>query len=110
MDIFLLDVQFVLFYEKGILWLLKALIESIFCIFHLWSSRDCHQPFSDNELVIRSGANLDLKDYHNKTAFDILNEDGGNLSQEEKTRLKDLPRLIKQEQAQQQQQQQRNQA
>ena len=79
-------------------------------LLHLWSSRDSHQPFSDNELVIRSGANLDLKDYHNKTAFDILNEDGGNLSQEEKTRLKDLPRLIKQEQAQQQQQQQRNQA
>jgi len=56
------------------------------------------------ELLIRSGANLDHKDYHNKTAFDILDQYGRGLSQEEKTRLKDLPRLIKQ----QQQQQQRN--
>jgi Ankyrin repeats (3 copies) len=56
------------------------------------------------ELLIRSGANLDHKDYYNKTAFDILDQYGRGLSQEEKTRLKDLPRLIKQ----QQQQQQRN--
>ena len=52
------------------------------------------------ELLIRSGANLDLKDIHNKTAFQILDEEGGTLSKEEKTRLKDLPRLIKQEQLQ----------
>jgi hypothetical protein len=58
------------------------------------------------ELLIRSGANLDLKNKHNKTAFQLLDEDGGVLSQAEKTRLKDLPRLIKQERAQQQ----RNQA
>ena len=66
------------------------------------------------ELLIRSGANLDLKDYQNKTAFQLLDVHGGGLSQEEKTRLKDLPRLIKQEQAQAQQQhqlqQQRNQS
>ena len=55
------------------------------------------------ELLIRSGANLDLKDKDNKTAFQRLDEHGGDLSQEEKTRLKDLPRLIKQEQAQAQQ-------
>jgi len=81
-------------------------------LLHLWSSRDSHQPFSDNELLIRSGANLDLKDIFNKTAFQILDGYGGGLSQEEKTRLRDLPRLIKQEQAQQQaqQQQQQNQA
>ena len=52
------------------------------------------------ELLIRSGANLDLKDTYNRTAFQILDESGGNLCQEEKTRLNDLPRLIKQEQAQ----------
>ena len=65
------------------------------------------------ELLIRSGANLDLKDYQNKTAFQLLDQYGHGLSQEEKTRLKDLPRLIKQEQAQakqQQQEQQRNQS
>ena len=54
------------------------------------------------ELLIRSGANLDLNDSQNKTAFQILDKRGGHLSQEEKTRLKDLPRLIKQEQAQSQ--------
>jgi ankyrin repeat protein len=54
------------------------------------------------ELFIRSGANLDLKDNDNKTAFQLLDELGRGLSQEEKTRLKDLPRIIKQEQAQQQ--------
>ena len=59
------------------------------------------------ELLIRSGANLELKSRDNKTAFQILDQNGGRLSQEDKTRLKDLPRLIKQEQAQQQQ---RNQA
>ena len=53
------------------------------------------------ELLIRSGANLDLKDRKNKTAFQLLDEQGGVLSQAEKTRLKDLPRLIKQERAQQ---------
>jgi ankyrin repeat protein len=53
------------------------------------------------ELLIRSGANIDLKDKYNKTAFQILDEYGGDLSQAEKTRLKDLPRLIKQERAQQ---------
>ena len=58
------------------------------------------------ELLIRSDANIDLKDDNNQTAFQILDEDGGRLSQAEKTRLKDLPRLIKQERAQQQ----RNQA
>ena len=52
------------------------------------------------ELLIRSGANLDLKDKGNKTAFQLLDERGGDLSQEEKTRLKDLPRLIRQEQLQ----------
>ena len=57
------------------------------------------------ELLIRSGANLDLKDRNYRTAFQILDDYGGRLSQEEKTRLKDLPRLIKQEQQQQQQQQ-----
>jgi hypothetical protein len=56
------------------------------------------------ELLIRSGANLDLKDKNNKTAFDWLDERGDGLSQAEKTRLKDLPRLIRQEQLQQQQQ------
>ena len=56
------------------------------------------------ELLIRSGANLDLKDKYNKTAFQILDEQGDDLSQAEKTRLKDLPRLIRQEQLQQQQQ------
>ena len=54
------------------------------------------------ELLIRSGANLDLKDNYNETAFQILDEED-DLSEEEKTRLKDLSRLIKQEQAQQQQ-------
>ena len=52
------------------------------------------------ELLIRSGANLDLKnndDDDNKTAFQILDEHGEDLSQAEKTRLKDLPRLIRQE-------------
>ena len=58
------------------------------------------------ELLIRSGANLDLKNIDNKTAFQFLDERGGGLSQAEKTRLKDLPRLIRQEQLQQQQQQQ----
>jgi ankyrin repeat protein len=59
------------------------------------------------ELLIRSGANIDLKNSDNKTAFQFLDEDDDDdLSQEEKTRLKDLPRLIKQEQARQQ----RNQA
>ena len=56
------------------------------------------------ELLIRSGANLDLKDKDNKTAFQLLDERGGDLSQAEKTRLKDLPRLIRQEQLQKQQQ------
>ena len=55
------------------------------------------------ELLIRSGANLDFKEYQNKTAFQLLDERGDDLSQEEKTRLKDLPRLIKQEKSQQQQ-------
>jgi len=51
------------------------------------------------ELLIRSGANLDLKDKDNKTAFQLLDEvDDDDLSQEEKTRLKNLPRLIRQEQ------------
>jgi ankyrin repeat protein len=54
------------------------------------------------ELLIRSGANVDLKDNDNKTAFQLLDEKGGVLSQAEKTRLKDLPRLIRQEQLQQQ--------
>ena len=58
------------------------------------------------ELLIRSGANIDLKDTDNKTAFQILDQYADALSQAEKTRLKDLPRLIKQERAQQQ----RNQA
>jgi len=62
------------------------------------------------ELLIRSGANLDLNTTNNKTAFQILDQYGHDLSQEEKTRLKDLPRLIKKEQALQQKQQQRNQA
>jgi len=62
------------------------------------------------ELLIRSGANLDFKDYLNATAFQILDQYGDDLSQEEKTRLKDLPRLIKQEQAQAAQQKQRKQA
>ena len=61
------------------------------------------------ELLIRSGANLDLKDNYNGTAFQILDEED-DLSQEEKTRLKDLPRFIKQEQAQQQQQRDQAQA
>jgi len=56
------------------------------------------------ELLIRSGANLDLKDHQNKTAFQLLDEFGGRLSKEEKTRLKDLPRLIRQEQLQKQMQ------
>ena len=56
------------------------------------------------ELLIRSGANVDLKDEDNKTTFQILDERGGRLSQEEKTRLKDLPRLIRQEQLQKQHQ------
>jgi len=58
------------------------------------------------ELLIRSGATLDLKDKDNETAFQLLDQHGGDLSQEEKTRLKDLPRLIKQEQAQAPKQQQ----
>ena len=52
------------------------------------------------ELLIRNGANLDIQDRHNKTAFDILDECRA-LSQAEKTRLKDIPRLIRQEQTQQ---------
>jgi hypothetical protein len=61
------------------------------------------------ELLIRSGANLDLKDYENKTAFQILDERDGDLSRAEKTRLKDLPRLIRHEQAQAQAQQKQQQ-
>jgi len=56
------------------------------------------------ELLLRSGANLDIKNNHDKTAFQLLDEYAHGLSQEEKTRLKDLPRLIRQEQAQAQQQ------
>ena len=52
------------------------------------------------ELLIRSGANLDPKDIQNRTAFQILDQYGRGLSEEEKTRLRDLPRLIRQEQAQ----------
>ena len=52
------------------------------------------------ELLIRSGANFDIKNSQNRTAFHYLDKRGGHLSQEEKTRLKDLPKLIKQEQAQ----------
>ena len=50
------------------------------------------------ELLIRNGATFDLKDNENRTAFEIL-EEVDSLSQAEKTRLKDLPRLVKQEQA-----------
>jgi len=57
------------------------------------------------ELLIRSGASIYFKDEGNKSAFQLLDENNVSLSQEEKTRLKDLPRLIKQEQLQQQQQQ-----
>ena len=63
----------------------------------------CNGKATIIELLIRSDANLDLKDNDNETAFQILDENS-DLSQEEKTRLKDLPRLIKQEQAQQAQQ------
>jgi len=52
------------------------------------------------ELLICSGANLDLKYKDNKTAFQFFDQYGGDLSKEEKTRLMDLPRLIRQEQLQ----------
>jgi ankyrin repeat protein len=55
------------------------------------------------ELLVRSGANLDLKDKYSKTAFQYLYEECFKLSPQEKTPplfLKDLPRLIRQEQLQ----------
>ena len=70
----------------------------------MWTCRNGYAAVI--ELLIRSGANLDLKDDDNRAAFQLFDEYGGVLSQAEKTRLKDLPRLIRQEQLQQQQQQQ----
>jgi len=59
----------------------------------------CHEGHpSIVEMLIRRGASLDLKDKNEETAFDLLDHDCNGLSQEEKTRLKDLPRLLKQEQ------------
>jgi len=59
----------------------------------------CHEGHpSVVELLIRRGANLDLKDKNEETAFDLLDHDCNGLSKEVKTRLKDLPRLLKQEQ------------
>jgi len=54
------------------------------------------------ELLICSGADLSFRDKDNKTAFKLLDEEGGELSEEEKNRLMDLPRLIRPEQLQHQ--------
>jgi len=49
------------------------------------------------EILIRNGANLDLKDTLGRTAFDIL--DATKLADSEKSRLKDVPRLLRHEMA-----------
>ena len=49
------------------------------------------------ELLIRSGANVYLNNKCTKTAFQLLDKIGICLSQEVKTYLKDLPRLVRQQ-------------
>jgi ankyrin repeat protein len=50
------------------------------------------------ELLVQNGANLDIPDKFNRTAFQLLllDQHGGLLSPEVETRLKDLPRIVKQ--------------